>query len=172
MMMDPNDDLGPIDPQFRFVKPDSTSVIAPAQAIIDQFEKAQDLIGKDPTKLAAWIPVLQQYGPALYQQCLNAIDLSKDYVREWLRTGMFKNETDAKDRARRVADYLGDHNQFKSHGARVGVKELRDRGVPVLVINDDAALHDAVMTVYHALMLTFGGTAAYKIFENSRGAAM
>jgi len=172
LLMERNAELGPIDPQFRLMRADGSIVTAPAQAIIDQFEKAQDLIGKDPTKLAAWIPVLQQYGPALYQQCLNAIDLSKDYVRDWLRTGMFRNEKDAADRAKRVTDYLGDHNQFKSHGARVGVKELRDRGVPVVVINDDAAVYDAVMTVHHALMLTFGGTTAYKIFENSRGAAM
>lgn len=172
LMMEHNAELGPIDPQFRFVKPDGTAVVAPAQAIIDQFEKAQDIIGKDPKKLAAWIPILQQYGPSLYQQCINALDLSKKYVGEWLKTGMFKPQgAEADAAAKKVVDYLGDHNQFKSHSARVGFSELRKQGVPVKILNEDKPLHDAVMTVYHCLLLTFGGTGAYRIIENSRGDA-
>src|SRR3990172_714022 len=53
--------LGPIDPQFIM----HTSLGArsiPAQAILDQFEIAKkECI--DPTKLAVWLPMLQQYGP-------------------------------------------------------------------------------------------------------------
>jgi hypothetical protein len=169
LLMEHNAELGPIDPQFQFVKADGTPVNAPAQAIIDQFEKAQDIIGQDPKKLAAWIPILQQYGPALYQQCLNAIDLSKKYVLEWLKTGMFKARALALKRRQEVVDYLRD--QFKSHGARVGVQELRKHGVPAKILNEDKPLHDAVMTVYYTLLLTFGGTGAYRIIENSRGGA-
>lgn len=178
LAMEHNAELGPIDPQFRFVKPDTTSVIAPAQAIIDQFEKAQDIIGKDPKKLAAWIPILQQYGPSLYQQCLNAIELSKRYVFEWLKTGMFKPQDNtgpsvaaSEAAAKKVVDYLGDHNQFKSHGARIGFRELQKQGVPVKILNEDRPLYEAVMTVYHALLITFQGTGAYRIIENSRGDA-
>jgi serine dehydrogenase proteinase len=167
LVMEHNAELGPIDPQFRFVKPDGMAVTAPAQAIIDQFEKAQELIGQDPKKLAAWIPILQQYGPSLYQQCLNAIELSKRYVGEWLKTGMFKaHGAGAEAAAKKVVDYLGDHNQFKSHGARVGFQELRKQGVPVKILNEDKPLHEAVMTMYHAVLLTFGGTGAYRIIEN------
>lgn len=172
LLMEHNAELGPIDPQFRFVKADGTTVVAPAQAIIDQFEKAQDSIGKDPKKLAAWIPILQQYGPSLYQQSLNAIDLSKRYVEEWLKTGMFKTlDAEAAAAAKKVVDYLGDHNQFKSHSARIGIPELRRQGVPVNILNEDKPLHEAVMRVYYAIMLTFGGTGAYRVIENSRGAA-
>jgi membrane-bound ClpP family serine protease len=48
LMMEHNAELGPIDPQFRFVKADGTPVVAPAQAIIDQFEKRKTLSGKIP----------------------------------------------------------------------------------------------------------------------------
>lgn len=172
LLMEHNAELGPIDPQFRLVKADGMAVTAPAQAIIDQFDKAQELIGQDPKKLAAWIPILQQYGPSLYQQCLNAIELSKRYVGEWLKTGMFKAQgAGAEAAAKKVVDYLGDHNQFKSHGARVGFQELRKQGVPVKILNEDKPLHEAVMTVYHAMLLTFAGTGAYRIIENSRGDA-
>lgn len=171
LLMEQNAELGPIDPQFGFVKADGQPIMAPAQAIIDQFENAQALIGKDPSKLAAWIPILQQYGPALYQQCFNAIELSKKYVMEWLKTGMFKNEPNAEELARKVTDYLGNHNEFKSHGARVGLKELVDRGVKAKVINDDKPLHDAIMTAFYAVTLTFVGTGAFRITENSAGDA-
>lgn len=174
LMMEHNAELGPIDPQFRILKADGTPVISPAQAIIDQFEKAQSIIGSDPKKLAAWIPILQQYGPSLYQQCLNAIDLSKKYVTEWLKTGMFAGMADpaAKEAAvKKVVDYLGDHNQFKSHGARIGFQELRDQGVDVRVLNGDKDLHEATMTMYYAILLTFQGTGAFRLTENSRGEA-
>lgn len=171
LLMEQNAELGPIDPQFRLFRVDG-AIIAPAQAIIDQFEMAQKLIGSDPQKLVAWMPILQQYGPALYQQCLNAIELSKQYVRDWLKTGMFKElpEAEREARVKQIVDYLGNHNEFKSHGARVGVKELQERGVKV--INEDAALADAIMAAHYALSLTFNGTAASRIIENSRGDAL
>ncbi len=119
------------------------------------------------------MPIIQQYGPSLYQQCLNAIELSKRYVSEWLKTGMFKDLPNAERDARvkQIVDYLADHNKFKSHGARVGVKELKDRGVNVKVLNEDGALTDAVTSAHHAVTLTFGGTGAFRLIENSRGDA-
>jgi hypothetical protein len=171
ILMEENAELGPIDPQFRMVKADGAVITAPAQAIIDQFEKAQQLVGADPKRLAAWIPILQQYGPALYQQSLNAIDLSKDYVRQWLKTWMFKDRPNRARLAKRVVDYLGDHNRFKTHGARIGIDELRRVRVRVTALNDDPELHERVMAAFHAVTLTFDGTGAFKLFENSRGAA-
>lgn len=53
VLMDANAELGPVDPQLVFRKGDNTVVQAPAQAIVDQFEEAQQLIGADPTKLPA-----------------------------------------------------------------------------------------------------------------------
>jgi hypothetical protein len=172
LLMDGDAELGPIDPQFRIQKGDGSFVVAPAQAIIDQFEKAQELIGKDQSRLAAWLPILQQYGPALYQQCKNAVELSKDYVREWLKTGLFKEMSDAAERATRVVDYLGNHNEFKTHGARIGVNELRKVGIDVKIINEDKELHERVLCVVYALALTFNGTPAFRLWENSRGGAL
>jgi hypothetical protein len=65
--------------------------------------------------------------------------------------------------AARVVDYLGNHNEFKTHGARIGVSELRRVGVEVKVINDDQQLHERVLGVAYALMFTFSGTGAYRI---------
>ncbi|SRR5258708_38624545 len=155
------------------VRRGDTTVWAPAQAIIDQFDKAQTLLGKDPTRLAAWIPILQQYGPALYQECHNAIVLSKRYVRDWLQTGILAGETVAKRKklAAKVVNYLGNHNRFKTHGARIGLEEIRSTSLPVKRLNDDPDLTEKVMAAYQAVQITFSSTGAFRLWENSDGAA-
>lgn len=40
------------------------SIVAPAQAIKDQFETAQKEINADPQKLPSWVPILGWFGPA------------------------------------------------------------------------------------------------------------
>ena len=173
ILMDENAELGPIDPQFQFMKGDGTPVVAPAQAIIDQFDAAQKLLGSDPKRLTAWIPILQQYGPALYQQCHNAIELSKSYGRQWLEQWMFKGDPDAKAKADKVVAYLGSHNEFKSHGARIGVEELLAQGVRVKVLQKDhPELVEQLKRVSLALIHTFESTSAFRLWENSRGAAL
>jgi hypothetical protein len=63
IVMGKHSQLGPIDPQL--VAPGWQ---APARAILRQFEQAKEEC-KDPSLLGAWIPILQQYGPAIIQQC-------------------------------------------------------------------------------------------------------
>jgi hypothetical protein len=55
VLMDGDAELGPIDPQLVFRKGDGSVIQAPAQAVVDQFEEAQALIGKDASKLPAWL---------------------------------------------------------------------------------------------------------------------
>ncbi len=110
IIMDIASELGPIDPQFIFRKGDGSVVVAPAQAIIDQFEKAQKRIADEPKILAPWLPILQQYGPSLYQQAQNAIQLSKDLVKEWLAKYMLKDDPKKGRKASNIARYLSNHN--------------------------------------------------------------
>ncbi len=168
LLMDINAELGPIDPQMRIQKSDGTINYVPAQAIIDQFENAQKSLAKDQRFLTAWLPILQQYGPGLYQQCQNAIVLSKDYVRGYLKEGMFKRFRDRDVRTETLVEYLGNHNQFKTHGAYVGIMDLRDKGAVVGILNNDRKLSEAVADLMYAISFTFLFTGAFKLFENSR----
>lgn len=173
ILMNEASELGPIDPQFTFRRGDGSSVSAPAQAIIDQFELAEARLAKDPSLLAAWLPILQQYGPSLYRQARNAIDLSRSYVEEWLARYMFSGDADAKGKARAIAAYLSDHNNFKSHAKRVGLDEITStaelRPLRVIDLRKDAKLNDLVWDVYHAVSLTFGMSGTYKLFESTAG---
>jgi hypothetical protein len=176
ILLDIASELGPIDPQFNFRKGDGSFVSAPAQAIIDQFEAAQKKIAKDPTILAPWLPILQQYGPSLYQQAQNAIKLSKNLVKKWLMKYMFKNYPKKEILARGIANYLSNHNNFKSHAKRIGLNDIKDtkalKALQVVDMREDAELQNRVWGLYHAISLTFGSTGAYKIFENTSRRAL
>ena len=99
--------LGPTDPQILL----QTSLgmrAVPAQAVLDQFDRAQRECA-DPAKLSAWLPMLGQYGPDLLVQCESALDMSKELVRTWLETFMFKKLADRSERAESVSKWLADH---------------------------------------------------------------
>ena len=59
--------LGPTDSQLLIQTALGVRAI-PAQAVLDQFDRAQRECA-DPAKLSAWLPMLSQYGPDLLIQC-------------------------------------------------------------------------------------------------------
>jgi hypothetical protein len=161
--------LGPIDPQILVQTPLGARY-APAQAIIEQFEKAVEEC-QNPKRLPAWIPMLSQYGPDLLVACDNASELSKTLVADWLRRWMFGNARDKTQRADKIAAWLANHSQFKSHGRHIGRSLLRRKGLQIQNLEEDQALQDSVLSIFHATTHTFGGTLAGKIIENHLGKA-
>jgi len=176
ILMDVASELGPIDPQFNFQKGDGSFVTAPAQAIIDQFESAQEKIANHPKILAPWLPILQQYGPSLYQQAQNAIELSKNLVEKWLVQYMLEGKPKKKSLAKKIADYLSNHNNFKSHAKRIGLNDIKEikalKVIETVDMREDPDLQNKIWGLYHAISLTFDWTAAYKIFENTSERAL
>ncbi|MEW5911900.1 MAG: serine protease [Thermodesulfobacteriota bacterium] len=170
ILMPPSAELGPIDPQFRLSDGAGGIVMTPAQVLIDQFRQAQEEIIANQALAAAWAPIMQRYGVGLYQKSLNAIELSKDLVKQYLMSYMFKDLADAGKVASGIVDFLGNHNAFKSHARRVDLEELQKRGV---IANDirttDAVLWQLVEEAWYAIQHTFEGTTVFKLFENSRG---
>lgn len=161
--------LGPIDPQMVMATSLGARMI-PAQAILDQFEMARKEC-QDPSRLTAWLPMLQQYGPDLLVQCENVSSLSRDLVQSWLAKYMFKGLPDAADRATSIAGWLADHANFKMHGRHIGREELRRQGLTIVDLEDDKAQQDAILSIYHATTHTFDNSGAVKIIENHKGNA-
>jgi hypothetical protein len=166
LLMDELSELGPIDPQMQMVR-DNQFITAPAQAVKDQFEFAQEDINKDPNRLPAWVPILRQYGPSLLAECDNHLALSEHLVAKWLQQFMFAGQADAEAKATAVGRFLNDHNYFRSHARRVGINELQQLGMDVLDMRTQPELHEAVRDAYTALMITFQSTGVVKLFENS-----
>lgn len=161
--------LGPIDPQFIIVGPNG-AMAHPAQAILDQFAKAQEEC-KDPALLGAWVPILPQYGPSLLVQCQNALALAEDLVAEWLSRWMFHDQDGRDAKARSVAKRLSDHSAFKSHGRPIHRDAAVAMGLVVEQLEDDQLFQDLVLTIYHACSHVFSATPSVKIVENHLGRA-
>lgn len=163
--------IGPIDPQM-IIRTQFGLQTVPTQAIIDQFKMAQDECSGNPAKLGVWLPIIQQYGPALLVQCEQAIDLSKQLVTEWLEQYMFAGDSKANQKAKTVADNLSQYKEFKSHGRHINRDQAKHHGLEKISnLEDDKKLQNHVLSVFHATIHTFNGTQAVKIVENHLGKA-
>ena len=162
IVMGKHSQLGPIDPQM--VMGPST---APARAILRQFNQAKQEC-KDPALLGAWMPILQQYGPALIQQCEAAQALAERLVREWLGLYMFKDDCHSEERADQVAKYFANYEVHQSHALGIDRDQAQQQGVKIEPLEVDDNLQDAVLSVHHATMHTLQGPAM-KIVENHLG---
>jgi hypothetical protein len=165
IVMGKHSQLGPIDPQLV-----TAQGSIPARAILDQFERAKEECAINPSVLGAWMPMLQQYGPALLEQCQNAEDLAKRLVAEWLRTYMFKGDPYAARRARKIAGFFGDHRLHQSHSLGIDRNQAKAKGVKIEDLEDDPELQDAILSVHHATFHTFAGSTV-KLVENQLGRA-
>lgn len=164
IVMGKHSQLGPIDPQLMHGQGG-----IPARAILDQFDRAKKECSATPAALGAWAPILQQYGPALIEQCENAEKLAKRLVRSWLETYMFAGQEGAAKRAKAVADFFGDHRRHQSHSLGISRDEAREKGLAITNLEADQELQDKVLSVHHACMLTLGDTPTFKIVENNLG---
>lgn len=163
VVMGKHSQLGPIDPQLVTAQGQ-----VPARAIIDQFERAKKECAENPEMLGAWLPILQQYGPALIQQCENAEELARRLVCEWLETYMFAEDDDSARKAEETSAFFADHRLHQSHSLGIDRDQARAAGVKVEDLETDQRLQDAVLTVHHAAFHTFSGPAV-KIIENHLG---
>lgn len=157
--------LGPIDPQLV------TNVGQfPARAVIEQFEKAKAECAADPAMIGAWLPILQQYGPALLQQCEDAEKLARRLGREWLEAYMFAGQPDAPAKAESATKYFADYSSHHSHALGIDRDQARAQGLVIRDLESDQDLQDAVLSVHHATVHTFSGSVV-KIIENHMGRA-
>ena len=135
--------IGPIDPQFQLQTAFGARFV-PAQAIMQQFEMAKT-DSSDPVKLRAWLPMLSQYGPDLLATCINASDLSKTLVTEWLAKYMFKNDQAGGQTAEQIASWLGDHSEFKTHGRPISRAMAKQQNLKIIELEADQVLQDALL---------------------------
>jgi hypothetical protein len=178
IVMGKHSELGPIDPQLLIPLPEGQR-FAPAHAIVRDFKRAQDEIAQDVQKLPAWTPILRTYAGGLIEYCIQQIELSQEVVAGWLEQYMLAHEDagvpEAKreERAKEIAQYFGSgasYDRFRTHGRPIRIEELQGiEGLRIKPLEEDDDLQDAVLSLYHALDITFGGPAV-KIVENHLGA--
>jgi hypothetical protein len=178
IVMGCHSELGPIDPQILIPVPGGQR-FAPAHAILRDFKRAKGEIAANVSVLAAWTPILHAYAGGLLEFCTQQIALSQDVVAGWLKQYMLSHndcgvpENEREQTAVSISQYFGSeasYDRFRTHSRPVRIEELRTiRGLRVRALEDDDALQDSVLSVYHALDFTFGGPVV-KIVENHLGA--
>lgn len=165
ILMDDAAEVGPIDPQVRV-----GGRYSPAGSIIEQFDRATEVLKKNPDQLPVWVPILREFAPALLVECENYINLSQTLVSSWLEKYMFAGDKKAKQKAKKIAGHLSNEKNFLSHARRIDAVELEKVGVKIQKLSDqNADIQDAVKQLHLVVMATLDATGAVKIFENSEG---
>jgi len=166
-------ELGPIDPQFLLSDGRGGQRWTPAQAIIDDVARAQLAVSTKQDDAPVWLMQVQGQPPGLYQQALNAVNLSKQLVGGWLVQYMFAGDGDAQNKADAIVNYLGNHNEFLSHSRRVSIADLQKHGAKIKdIVSQDRALWNILEELWYAVEHTFQGCPTVKIWENSNGVGL
>ena len=160
--------IGPIDPQMSFPTP-SGMCTSPAQAILDEFEQAKQEVKKDQSCAILWAPKVQAYPHGFLKNCSTVLALSRGKVAEWLDKYMFRDLPAKKRPGKRIANWLGNAKIHKTHGRPITIECAKNQGLKVIALEDDDKLQDKVLSVFHALTVTFMVTNCVKIIENQEG---
>ncbi|HQW26610.1 MAG TPA: hypothetical protein PLV75_11645 [Saprospiraceae bacterium] len=166
IVMGKQSSIGPIDPQFILQTSVGLQAI-PAHAILEQFKRAQEDCSLNPKNLNSWLPMLNQYGPALLVRCQDQIDFGKELVGNWLKAYMFKGETEVIPD--QIAEYLSNHANFKTHGKHISLEKASEIGLKILPLESDQQLQDSVLSAFHATMHAFSSTNTAKVVANQNG---
>lgn len=162
IVMGKHSNLGPIDPQFGGLA---------ASGILEEFKKAKEEILENQLTALAWQPILAKYNPTLIGECEKSLEWSKEMAKEWLISGMFRDDPDASEKAETAIEYLGNHALTKSHGRHVTPEKAEEVGLKIVHLEDNQSLQDAVLNVHHTCIHTLTNTPAIKIIENHKGIA-
>lgn len=155
--------IGPIDPQMGMLP-------VPAFALLDDFEKAKEEIKKDPTTAQIWDTIFKKVNPSFITECQQAVEFSSELVFEWLKTGMFSEQSDSEERATKITQFLNNHKDTKLHARHIDSEQAKAIGLCVKDLESDQKLQDLVLTVHHACMHSFSQVPdLYKIVENQKG---
>lgn len=169
-------ELGPIDPQILIPVPEGQR-FAPAHAILRDFQRAKDECSANVASLATWTPILRSYSGGLIEFCTQQIKLSVELISRWLERyrlthqNMAVPDTVRSKKAREIAEYFGSeeaYDRFRTHGRPMRFPELQQVGLRVRRLEEDDALQDAVLSVYHVTDISFNGPAV-KCIENHLG---
>lgn len=160
IIMGKQSSLGPIDPQFNGI---------PAHGVIEEFEKAIKEIQVSPQTIPIWQVVVSKYHPTFIGECEKAIKWSSDMVKDWLMSGMFKDDPSAESKSDNIVRELNNHIDTKSHARHISVDECRRIGLAITSLEDykkEEDFQDIVLSIHHSFMHTFAMSTAIKIVEN------
>lgn len=154
--------IGPIDPQMVFGQ-----MAVPAHTILQEFERAKADVSTNPMLANLWAPRLGALPPGYLNLCEQTIKLAEEKVKQWLGQYMFGGKNPAQAEA--IAKWLASFDEHQTHGRPIGIELAKQKGLNVTALEDDQGLQEGVLSVFHAVMVTFQSTGCLKVIENHRG---
>lgn len=153
--------LGPIDPQYGGI---------PAYNIINEFREAKADLDNNVNSKTYWELQLKKYPAAFFYTVMDSIRLSSVLVTEWLGECMFADETNGKNKKRKISKIVNKLNaNNKSHSRHFTYEFCKKLGLKVSLLEEDQELQEAVLSVHHSFIITLDATNATKIIENQCG---
>lgn len=162
--------LGPIDAQLQW-----QGKVFSAHAFLEGLAKIKEEVDEKKELNRAYIPILQAISPGEIQSAENAMNFAKRLVTDSLLKYKFKyweKHSDGRpvtteekaDRASEIADMLGNHGAWLTHGRSIKLKDLEGMGLKITNYSDNEELADTIGRYYTLLQMTFD-TGIYKLFE-------
>ena len=152
--------IGPIDPQINGI---------PAHAILTEFKRAEEDVARNPQTAPIWLERIKNLPFGILTMCDTTNKLSKEKAETWLSSYMFQSEQDGKEKAKNIAEWLGNFQNHKTHGHPISITEAINHGLKVTPLESDSELQELVLSLFHATMITFSMTPCIKMLENQNG---
>ena len=159
--------IGPIDPQMILGTPGGGQMSVPAHTILQDFEKAKAEVAANPVLANLWAPRLAALPPGYLNLCEQVTRLAEEKVEAWLGQYMFQGKEPEK--AKTIAQWLANFSEHRTHGRPIGIDLAYAKGLNVKPLEADQQLQEAVLSVFHATMVTFQATGCLKVIENHLG---
>ncbi|MBK6545704.1 MAG: ATP-dependent Clp protease proteolytic subunit [Saprospiraceae bacterium] len=160
--------IGPIDPQITFPTPTGLFT-APAHSLLAEFEQAKSEVAANPNLAPIWVNKLKNLPHGILDICKNTTELSKIVVENWLKSFMFKLDSDKDNKSKHIADWLGTASNHKTHGRPIPISEAKSQGLNVIELESDPLLQEKVLSVFHSTIISIEVTNCIKIIENQKG---
>lgn len=165
LIMGRQSQIGQIDPQIPV-----NGGMMPATAIIQQFDKARQEIVDNPKTALAWNPILRTMGPALIESCEEALRYSKRIVSDYLINYMLTGNDKSAEICETIVNVLSHGDEDKNnHGRRIDRNEARDLGIIIEDLEENQALQESALSLYHLFTLIFETTAVSKVITSNTG---
>lgn len=145
--------LGPVDPQIFNSRFGQVS----CEAIVEEFERLENQCKNNVSQTypIVWNKILEQYFPTLVDECRRAIIWAKELVSEWLKTSMFAEDKNNDEIVSKIIKQIASHEETKTHSRHFDCEKCKNIGLKIIQMEDDKNLQDAILSLHHAVMLSF-----------------
>jgi len=154
IMMGRQSSLGPIDPQINGIA---------CQMVIDEFYQAIGEVKANPASLGLWQAIISKYNPTYLTVCKDAVEWSKELAEKWLKS------TNPQMDISRVEKVFINHKHSHSHSRHISKDECRKAGLPIVDLEENQNLQDAVLSFHHCCMILFESAPVVKYVVKQGG---